>query len=61
MEETASGKIWRRESVWLCKVPVSKEVGGTEVQSLLSQRPQGLRYPAEEPGLCLISVLPAEG
>ena len=39
VEETASGKIWRRESVWLCKVPVSKEVGGTEVQRLLSQRP----------------------
>ena len=30
MEETASGKIWRHDSVWLFKVHVSKEVGGTE-------------------------------
>lgn len=31
------------------------------MQRLLSQRPQGLRYLAEEPGLCLISTFPAEG
>ena len=31
------------------------------VQRSLSQRPQGLRYLAEEPGLCLISTFPAEG
>lgn len=31
------------------------------MQRLLSQRPQGLRHLAEEPGLCLISTFPAEG
>ena len=31
------------------------------MQRLLSQRPQALRHLAEEPGLGLISTLPAEG
>lgn len=56
MEETASGKIGRHESVW----PFRGHVVGTEGAEIAkSQMQKGLRHLAEEPGLYLIPTFPA--